>query len=371
MTVDAGHIGQDPTAILGRMEAELMASPTLAREQWPRLRGQAHTVVRRKAGALVLTGCGDSLYAGLAVRGALEQLAGVPVVAMPAMEAARFPTRLLGEDTLLIAVSVSGKVERTIEAVAEHRRRGGATLAISAFDDSDLASTAEAAIATGIRGTPGPVPGTANYLGSLLALYAVGFALAARQGEASLGSDDALSPTLSSLDAVLAAGGERAERVASRLSPPFFAIGSGPDFGSACFGVAKFVEAAATLGVAQDLEEWAHELYFITGPGRTVFLFAMAPEATDRARRVAISARKVGADVIVVGPNAAALDGEPVAWPMPPVVPMLTPLVSWAPLAMTALAYARFANRSPFGIDQPERMRTVDSDIYLSKPRRR
>lgn len=370
MSTGATAIRHNARDILDRMETELSTSARLGGERWPGIFSRAQAAIQLRPSNVVLTGCGDSFYAGLAVRDALEQLSGVPVVAAPAMEIARFPTRLLGRDSVLIGISVSGKVERTIEAVREHRKRGGTTIAISAFSDSDLAQAAETSVATEMRGTPGPVPGTANYLGSLLALYGLGFALASRRG-GELKPDSVVTEALSALETTLVEARRWANVIAPELRVPFFALASGPDFGSACFGVAKFIEAASTLGVAQDLEEWAHEQYFVTGPGRTVFVFAADPRAVDRAQRVARSARTVGADVIVIGQSMDSPNGDRLMGPLPNVPSLTMPLISWAPLACAALSYARASGRSPFGLDQPGRMQTADDDIYLPNPRRR
>lgn len=366
--VNADGVEHQPDAILSRMEIELSAAGAAGIEAWPQIREAARSIPSAPPAAIILTGCGDSYYAALGLRGLVELAAGVPVVVQPAMEAVSFPSVLADPAALLVGISVSGKVERTIEALAEHARRGGRTASISAHIDSDLAQAADAAIPTGLRGTPGPVPGTANYLGSLLGLVALAAELAERRGTP-LGSAERVPSTLQALSDLVERGGDLASAEASALRPPFFSLGSGPDYGTAWFGVAKFIEAAATVGVAQDLEEWAHEQFFTTRPGTTVFVHATTARVHERARRVAGSVVKVDGRLVSVAPEPLGLDGEH-HWPLPDLDEHLLPLVAWAPVAMTALAYARHAERFPFGIDQPNRMQTVDEDIYLARPRR-
>ncbi len=366
-SVNAEKVAIRPDAILARMTEELELAGSGGRSAWPSIRAAATSIPARTWRAIILTGCGDSYYAALALRGMLEATARVPVLAVPAMEAVTYPSRLADEKALLVAISVSGKVERTIEAVREHRERGGTTLAISAFADSDLAAAADGAIPTGIRGTPGPVPGTANFLGSMLGLAAIAAELGERtRAEVFLDAD-----VESALDAVeaLAVSPSAVDTEARALTPPFFSLGSGPDLGIAWYGVAKFIEAAATVGVAQDLEEWAHEQYFTTKPGTSVFVHASSERVFDRARRVAASVLKVGGRLTTIGPEPLGLPDEQY-WPIPPVAEAVRPLVAWVPMAMTALAYARIADRHPFGIDLVNRMQTVDEDIYLARPSR-
>lgn len=366
--VNAERTEHTPDAILSRMETELTAAASAGIESWPQIRSAARRLPESPVDAVILAGCGDSYYAALALRSVIERAAGVPVLAQPAMEAVTFPSVLATSRALLVGISVSGKVERTIQAVTEHRERAGVTVSISAHADSDLGQAADVAIPTGLRGTPGPVPGTANFLGSLLGLAAIALELGERGGTASF-DETAVVEALGALDVTVSEGGARARSEASVLEPPFFAIGSGPDLGTAWFGVAKFIEAASTVGVAQDLEEWAHEQFFTTRPETSVFVHASGEAVRERARRVAGSVVKVGGRLVTVGTQPLGVTGEH-HWALPAVTESLVPLVSWAPVALTALAYARHAGRYPFGIDLPGRMRTVDEDIYLPQPSR-
>ncbi len=366
-SVNAEGVAIERDAILARMAEELRLAGSAGQGVWPSMRAAAMAITEHNWRAIILTGCGDSYYAALALRGMMEDAAQVPVLAVPAMEAVTYPSRLADEHALLVAISVSGKVERTIEAVREHHERGGTAVAISAFPDSDLAGAADIAIPTGIRGTPGPVPGTANFLGSMLGLTAIAAELGERSRSAVFRDADVVA-ALDAVDAfalpVLDAGTE-----AGALTPPFFSLGSGPDLGIAWYGVAKFIEAASTVGVAQDLEEWAHEQYFTTKPGTSVFVHASTERVLERARRVATSVVKVGGRLITIGPEPLGLANEH-HWAIAPIAEALRPLVAWVPMATAALTYARMGHHQPFGIDLAHRMQTVDEDIYLARPSR-
>jgi hypothetical protein len=210
--------------------------------------------------------------------------------------------------------------------------------------------------------------GFASFLGSMLGIVAVAAELGHRSGTVPFGDGDVAQAT-EGIGQMVGSHAELAQAEAAALQPPFFVLGSGPDLGTAWFGVAKFIEAAATVGVAQDLEEWAHEQYFTTGPDSTVFVHASNATVNERARRVASSVLKVGARLVTISAEPLGLPGEH-NWPLPAITDPLRPLVSWVPMAMTAHAYAAAAGRSPFGIDLPNRMKTVDEDIYLEEPSR-
>jgi glutamine---fructose-6-phosphate transaminase (isomerizing) len=367
-SVNAPGVDIERGAILARMGEELRAAGPAARDAWPKIRATATGLPSLPYRSIVLTGCGDSYYGAQALRALVEEAAGIPVLALPAMEAATYPPLLLDERSLLVAISVSGKVERTIEAVANHRSRGGATSAITAYGDSDVAAVADCAIATGLRGTPGPVPGTANFLGSMLGILGIAAELAERAGRGASWTRE-VETTLMRIDGIVADSERHARAVAADMGLPLCSLGSGPDLGIAWYGVAKFIEAAAAFGVGQDLEEWAHEQYFTTGPETTVFIHATTSLSIPRAQRVAASVLKVGGRLVTIGPERLGLTGER-HWATPPVPEALQPLVAWVPMAVAARTYALQAGRSPFGIDTPNRMLTVDRDIYRAEPAR-
>ena len=351
----------DPVALLDRMETEIRAFLTEAPTVWRRCADQACGPLVRPQ-ALVLTGCGDSYYAGLAVRQLMEDLTGIPTVVWPAMEVTTAPSRLLSSEALLVGISVSGKVGRTIEAVEAHAARGGQTVAVTASPSSRLAQTASKAVVTGVYGTPGPVPGTSTYVASLLGLISIGVSLA-EQSRRSAVHTKVLS-TLGMLPDLLPEAQRFARDVVTHLTEPFFAVGTGADAGTAHFAVAKFLEAAGVVGVPQDLEEWAHEQYFATDERRTLFLCVNDERAIARGLEVAAMAGSVGGRVAGVG--LAALGTQcGVALPIPAVGAAMAPLLAWLPFAEAALEYARRFSRFPFGTDSSGRMDIADRSIYV------
>lgn len=356
-TVDPG----DPSSLLDRMRAELTAICADAPQVW-----QTCAAVALPAGpapsAVVLTGCGDSLYACFAVRELVEELTGIPTVAWPAMEVATAPSRLLSSDALLVGVSVSGKVGRTIEAVEAHARRGGATVAVTSAATSRLAAVADTAIVHGVLGTPGPVPATSTYVASLLGLMSVAAGLAGEPDRAATGAR--VLGALALLPALRAKAEDFAREVAPHLREPFFAAATGVDAGTVHYATAKLLEAAGLVGVPQDLEEWAHEQYFATDPSRTLLLCVTDERALVRGHEVAAMAAGVGGRVAWVGlagpasPTSATLR-------LPATDAAMSPLVAWLPFALTALEFARQFSRYPFGTDRADRMTIADSAIYV------
>src|SRR5574341_456959 len=128
-----------------------------------------------------LVGCGDSWYCGLATRLAFEAWAGVPTEAFQALEFSRYYSRYAPSDSLVVAISNSGRVSRTIEAVVRARARGMKTIAGTSTLDSRIALEAELAIDLGYTERRF-APGTSSYIASLLLEYCVALHIAEVSG---------------------------------------------------------------------------------------------------------------------------------------------------------------------------------------------
>ena len=134
-------------------------------------------------------------------------------------------------------------------------------------------------------------------------------------------------------------------------------VGGGPSFGTAFFGRAKMIEAAHAPGGAHELEEWAHEEFFCTGPGVTTIVVAPPGASHDRAVEQLSAAREIGATAVAVCPPgsraAAAADVVlPVAGDPPEE---LSPLAYCVPLELLAYHYASTRGLTMLGFDDEKR----------------
>src|SRR5919108_1387046 len=80
---------------------------------------------------VLLTGCGDSYYAGLASELAFETWTGLAVDVQPALQGGRYVIPSMTPPAVVFSISHSGRVSRTIEAVALARARGLDTITLS------------------------------------------------------------------------------------------------------------------------------------------------------------------------------------------------------------------------------------------------
>jgi glucosamine--fructose-6-phosphate aminotransferase (isomerizing) len=318
----------------------------------------AETDIRTTPPEVILTGCGDSYFAGLAARLAFEKFAGVRCRALEALEFSRYEVRYVPRSPtqpLLVAISYSGEVGRTIEAASTARRFGWRTVALTGGQDSPL----------------GFSPGTSTYVAMLSALYvlAAEFARARghRDGAATLEHGLSLAPDLARR--TLSDSREPANEVASVLmdSVLTFFLGAGPSKASALFGAAKIFEGPQRHAVAQDLEEWAHEQYFVSGPRTPTVLVAPGGASRNRAIELIEEMAFVGvpsilvSDVVDDAASARAHRILPVAVGLDEA---LSPLVTCLPLALVAFFLAQRLGTRSYGFPSPEHEREHYETIH-------
>ena len=94
------------------------------------------------AGRIMLTACGTSFHACLVGRLALEELARLRCEVELASEL-RYRSPILGEDTLVLAVSQSGETADTLAAIGEAQAEGSRVLSLVNVLDSSIARRSE------------------------------------------------------------------------------------------------------------------------------------------------------------------------------------------------------------------------------------
>ena len=72
-------------------------------------------------------------------------------------------------------------------------------------------------------------------------------------------------------------------------------LGAGPNEATARFGAAKLFEGSQQVALATNVEEWAHEEYFITRTGDPVVVVAPTGASLDRAWEILAELQFTGA----------------------------------------------------------------------------
>jgi glucosamine--fructose-6-phosphate aminotransferase (isomerizing) len=347
------------------MLREIETIPAVITDQVAALRGPLGELVNglgKPLPEVILSGCGDPYFAGMAARLAMERDSGVRCQAIEALELTRYAIRyvpVLPRPPLLVAVSHSGSVGRTIEAAATAAVFGWRTVALTGRADGRLAQVARPVVMD--VPTLGFSPGTSTYVAMVVALLTLAGELARAGGRA-----DGAARIASGLEAApdlaretIRASAEPAERAAVLLaaSPSTTFLGSGPSRASAEFGAAKLFEGPQRYGVAQQLEEWAHEQYFISGPTTPVVVVAPAGASRDRAGELIDEMAFIGAPIILV----SAVVDDAVARRATVVLPVaagldeaFSPLLTCLPLALTAFFMAERLGARSYGFPSRE-----------------
>jgi glucosamine--fructose-6-phosphate aminotransferase (isomerizing) len=236
---------------------------------------------------VLLTGCGDSYYAGLASELAFETWTGLPVEVQPSLQGGRYAIPSLTPPAVVFSVSHSGRVSRTIETVTLARAQGLDTVAVSGNPESPITREASWILAHKLQ-TGGQTPGVRSYTQAqlllMLAAIYIGECREVLDRTQAVALKGALRGTADILEASLDETNRLARTLAEewRESAQFLIIGGGPSYANALFSAAKLVEACGVNAIGQDLEEWAHIQFFLRAPRLPTLLIAPPGRCFDR-----------------------------------------------------------------------------------------
>jgi glucosamine--fructose-6-phosphate aminotransferase (isomerizing) len=215
--------------------------------------------------------------------------------------------------SLLLAVSVSGAVSRTIEALEMGRQAGAVGVAVTGSASSPLAEAAEIVLVTAVPPLPDElqgmiVPGTRSYIASQLALYLTAIHLGQMRGHLRPKGANQLRRELAALadlmEQTIAVSDPAARQLALAWAEAdqFVFCGAGPNYGTALFSAAKILEACGDTAVAQDTEEWAHLQYFAKQVDTPTFVSSSSGWDESRALEVITAAQQIGRRTAVIAP---------------------------------------------------------------------
>lgn len=261
------------------------------------------------AGAVYLTGDGDSYHAACAAEMAFESLAGVTCEPLSALRFLGYCAPWLhpapAGRPLVIAVSASGGTQRVAQAVEAARQRGALTIAVTGAPDGAVTQAADRSLVIELDRLE-PSPGIRTYQASLLGLLLVAIRLGEARSKYLQQEARALRDELSALAEAVAATAssikEQCRDVAGTVasSPVLVMAGSGPSYGTALFSAAKMTETAGVFAAGQDLEEWRHVERFAYPDAMPVFVIAPPGRSHQHAAALAETARQQGRQVIAI-----------------------------------------------------------------------
>jgi ribokinase len=344
------------------MRREIAMIPDVIAERLADTGGHVRDLAEWLAGRgiehLYLTGCGDSAFAGMAASLAFRRHSRLHVHAVHALDLARYRVRYLPQASAVLAISFSGKVGRTTEAAVQAAAFGHPVIALTGNADGQLASAADRILPIDVP-TLGFSPGTSTYIGMLCTL--IELALLTSRSSSSTGStsDRSIRDACEQLPSQAAktldwCDGTAADLAARMVTGRFVTfLGAGPNEATARFGAAKLFEGSQQVALATNVEEWAHEEYFITRASDPVVVVAPTGAGQDRAWEILSELQFVGADACVVsdteppGPagHLRLASGAPEE---------LSPVLAALPLAQLGFHLARQSGKRSYNFPSAE-----------------
>jgi len=355
---------------MSEMLNQIQSLPGLIREQVPildmRVRAAFTHAELLSIKEIVLTGCGDSYFAGMAARHFFQRVCNIPTRALPAFEAARYDLAdyksPFPRNPLVIATSVTGKVVRSVEAISIAREQNGLTLGITGHLQAPLAQASDKTIDCTLP-PMARCPGVRSYCMSLLVMYLLGIHLAEVKGILSQRESGQmrarLSHTANQLEDTLRQSQPKAQELAGIFKDVqyFVFLGEGTNYATAYFTAAKVTEACGLVAVPQNVEEWAHLQYFeSTFPDAPTFLITNQHRGYPRFLELIPLMRRIGRRIVAVAPAACKELTSLADYVLPvsgQVEDLFSPLVYAAPGELFAAHLADVIHAEYFREDLP------------------
>ncbi|HUN36150.1 MAG TPA: PfkB family carbohydrate kinase [Trebonia sp.] len=343
---------------IGVMMDEIAMIPTVLDDHLRDSRGAVQAIsdllVRNGIENLFITGCGDSAFAGSVTALAFVKHAGVRAEGVHALDLARYRVRYLPPRSAVIGVSFSGKVGRTTEALVQARKFGHLTIALSNAPQGAVARASQHLLPIEVP-TLGFSPGTSTYLGMVATLTDLAVRWGQLRGRDTTQARTVLGTVPKLARETLLANDEPCRAAAELLRgrPWVSFLGAGPNEATGRFGAAKLFEGPQIMGVATNIEEWAHEEYFITRPATPVIVVAPSGAAYSRAEEILSEINFIGARPIVISDRAPGYPAHllPLAGELPEE---FSPLLCALPLSLLGFHLAEVLGKRSYNFSSEE-----------------
>jgi glucosamine--fructose-6-phosphate aminotransferase (isomerizing) len=329
-----------------------VASLVAAREQ--SVREVARALRGRNVGWALVAARGTSDNAGLYAQyvwGSRNRLA-VAMATPSLFTHYGTPPRL--EGALVVGISQSGQSPDVVGVLAEARRQGAPTLAITNEPGSSLAQHADWVIETG-AGPEIAVAATKTYTTQLVAVAMLSAALRDDDGdfEALARVPDAMRRALALTREVATAAGRHRELVRCVV------LGRGFHYATACEWALKLEELTYAVAEPYSTADFQHGPLAIIGEGFPVLAVAPGGAVFDDSLRLLERLAQRGADLVVISDRAEALALASSPLPLDAGLPeWLRPIVDIVPAQLFCHELARAMGRdteAPRGLSKVTR----------------
>lgn len=312
----------------------------------------AAEVERRQIDHVLIAARGSSDNAGRYAQYLLGSVNRLPVtLATPSLFTIyQRPPRL--DRTLALGISQSGQSPDIVAVLAEARRQGQLTAALTNTAGSDLAAEADFVIDLQ-AGEERSLAATKTYTSQLLAIAML---------SASLAGDSEMAAHLQQLPATvdeLLAGNEEIARLVQRYRymRACVVIGRGYNYATAFEMALKMKELTYTVVEAYSSADFLHGPLAMIEPGFPIFIIAPAGVLDREMAEFVDNLNRRKAETIAISDVDAILELARVPMPLPHSVPeWLSPLVTIIPGQLLSL---HLAHTRDYDVDSPRGLRKV------------
>jgi glucosamine--fructose-6-phosphate aminotransferase (isomerizing) len=342
-------------------EATLNTLPAITAETEVRIRKLVES--GRRAGEIILTGCGSTHYLAISAAPFWRQVTGLILYALPASELWLHPELVFGgNDTVqsaagshfLVAISRSGETTETIRAMELWKEKyGGETLVVTCYPESSLAKATPYKLVTE-GAEEQSIAQTRSFTSMFLLLQAAACLACGNEGLL-----EQLKSVSRSFDHLISGYEGMVKGIAENLlHERFVFLGSGINYGLACEAMLKMKEMSLSPAEAFHFLEFRHGPKSVVD--RNTLIVGLMDEAAEAQEKAVLEEmRDLGASILAISFHNKAL---PVDYQvnLQPGVSYLASRVLTLPL-LQLMALYRAVHK---GLD-PDRPANLDAVVRL------
>ena len=317
--------------------------------------------VLRSVDKVIMIGCGTASYAGQVARYAIEHWCRIPVEVELSSEF-RYRDPVVGEKTLVVAISQSGETMDTIQAIRHAREQGAKVVAIVNTPGSTISRESDAVILTH-AGPEIAVASTKAFTAQVTACYILGLYLAQVRGNKYADEIADYMEKLARVPEAIAKvleNGETVRQFARTMQDATSVIylGRHVGFPVALEGALKLKEICYIHAEGFAAGELKHGPIALVDEGQPVIVIVPTPRRPELHGKVLANIAEVrarGARTIVVAEEGDSSVDEfaEVVFRVPPVPTLYAPLLTVVPLQIFA---CELASVKGLDVDQPRNL---------------
>lgn len=289
-------------------------------------------------GRVYVTGCGDGYFAAQAAK-AFAELMGLDWRPTHALDMVLGTAKLTSADRV-IAISMSGNVDRTVEAAfAVQSAKVPLVAVVNSKDGGKLGALAAARISLDLDDIAPFLCGTASYSATLFALMAVAAGIAGQKA----------APAVQPLLYLQRKAMELCDAVLHSVRMPSGVrlLSAGAERGTVAYGAAKLVELTRIPCWSADLEEFAHSQYWSMPCSDLVVVVATDPALARYANESCRALAELGIEMLAVDTQDSPILCATHRITLPSCERFFAPLVTALPMQLLAAELARRSGLDP------------------------